>query len=98
MTDAQIDAMQAGSEMDAAVLGAIQLSSLRHHNLRPSSNWSDAMFAAEEFGLFDRHVFGRDNVYCVWEINGPNEAVFAVATGATGPLAICRAILKLARR
>lgn len=113
MTAEQIDAMEAGPEMDAAVGEACDFESgivngecLRGTDdfpemvaFRPSTDWNDAMFAAERFGLFDCEVGHEGSLYKNSEIWAVDRVVGAiqvlVATAPTGPLAICRAILKL---
>lgn len=71
----------------------------------PSDDWNSAMFAAERFGLFDtekhQHTLtfsdfgdGADRWFCANYDEDSQQP-----TGApTGPLAICRAILRLANR
>lgn len=72
---------------------------------RPSTDWNDAMYAAERFGLFETKECLLDCCETVWGVT--EKPVFAewwlsfgddlrqVATAPTGPLAICRALLKL---
>lgn len=64
----------------------------------PSTNWSDAMLAAERFGLLDgvRVLTCDRGSWQVWKIDQFGQVEGPVlASAATGPLAICRAILKL---
>lgn len=76
----------------------------------PTLNWNDAMLAAERFGLWspptgDRKFGGcylqppmrTGDGWCVadWAETG-QESGNAVADADSGPLAICRAILRLA--
>lgn len=117
MTTQQIEAMEAGPEMDIAIIEALVAASgerLELHTprtaneFRPSTDWSDAMFAAEKFGLFDNYKFSQCLTCSTphsWTVStGPHGDTepAGVASGffanaETGPLAICRAILKLAR-
>lgn len=111
MTDEQIDAMQAGPEMDIAVCDACfapdfyRLTWLMSSRPPcPSSDWNAAMMSAEQFGLFkgnddgmlrgmERRVFGSDDWYVysrLWD-------EFTVIASGAGPIAICRAILKLSK-
>lgn len=61
----------------------------------PSTDWTDAMSAAERFGLFNNYRVLRMNRHDweVMEIGDPLDRI--VSNGPTGPLAICRAILNL---
>ena len=67
-----------------------------------SSDWSAAMLAAEEFGLFKpiggRCLYQLDSEPVKWAIGEPDPegCPMIVASAEAGPLAICRAILKLA--
>jgi hypothetical protein len=68
----------------------------------PSGEWSAAMTAAERFGLFDTRGHWASLVQFspegIWQIQNA-ECLRGVAGSApTGPLAICRAILKLANK
>lgn len=115
LTDEQIDAMEAGEEMDWAVAAVVGLrmipmeegpseqhpypwiSRRKVTRPRPSKDWKDAMFAAERFGLFD--VEHRCELTCnhgEWIVS--SELREPVASSRSGPLVICRAILKLANR
>lgn len=141
MTDEQIDAMQAGPEIDRAVaavcfdvyrltpdvdpliktapcvldvhkhslskqhpLWLIPSREGEHRPFAPSEDWNDAMFAAERFGLFNRAgvSLSRGDWYgeidierVVWRITQYESTLISHAD--SGPLAICSAILKLAR-
>lgn len=57
MTHKQIDAMEAGLEMDRAVAEAIgcAVEFWMNESFRPSTDMNDAMFAAEAFGLFEAY-------------------------------------------
>jgi hypothetical protein len=126
MTDEEIDAMEAGPEIDEATGKACRLEAcvlrVRGHAdqclrgtdnfpemvpFHPSTDWNDAMFAAERFGLFKTRKVDHSEVCgMVWQCNDMwasgvydcdwGHVVHAEAP--TGPLAICRAILKLARK
>lgn len=121
MTDAEIDAMEAGPECDrlvAEVLGShpdIDTNppglTRRQGNgywseFRPSTDWNDAMFEAERFGMWNttpsggfRHlhkITWRDADYHIGEQN--YDDCETIASAPSGPLSICRAILKLARK
>lgn len=115
MTDEQIDAMQAGLELEQLVAKVIGL----HEDWGPdgfrsfeddegnpaggpfSREWDAAIFAAERFGLFTRHqqVLGHDGLnYCLAENGQPISQNFDGTKAASGQLAICRAILRLAEK
>lgn len=141
MTDAEIDALEAGPDLDrkvAAALGWRQstwgfreawTNGLRdadgnwdrtfhfgpedaggEFDFLPSVDWNDAMFAAERFGLapsthalLDCYVLKRlpiesGPVYAVAEIDMMRQGEEWIAHDRSGPLAICRAILKLHHR
>ena len=105
MTSADIDRLGASPEVDAAVLGAVGLTSDDDRLRKPSSRWADAMLSAERFGLFTTHgcvlgsEIGDDQRVFRWLVRKPyiecdlRPGVCEIAE--TGPLAICRAILKL---
>ena len=73
---------------------------------RPSTDWNDAMWAAEKVGLFS-------SLRCLWKDQAKGNRWFVVwinmdgtvgqglesiwAYGESGPLAICQAILRLAK-
>lgn len=74
----------------------------------PSTDWNHAMFAAERFGLFRRwwqnpepcweglRFLTQCDRWCVSEWTSETGIGYKVVAGAkSGPLAICRAILKL---
>ena len=72
-------------------------------SFRPSLDWSDAMLAAERFGLFhpEKHdamlmqdFSGRNILWSIQQVPR-SSGWMAVAEAPTGPLAICRAILAL---
>lgn len=112
MTTEQIDAIEAGPEMDRMVAQACDLdppfllfgetSVGVHSQWKPSTDWTDAMHAAERFGLLrdnehhDTRVLGveADGVWVIFHLDGPVVSGF-ICRAPTGPLAICRAILKL---
>lgn len=108
MTDEQIDAMEAGLEMDCAVDEAVYgPDAVGVPYRKPSTDWADAMFAAEHFGLFDTILDGHGYGLLLrrspdgWQVLHPRffDGRGDVLTMAdTGPLAICRAILKLANQ
>lgn len=120
--------MEAGPGMDLSVAEAIGKEATVYfdHDLQvnvclllpgdvrfvPSTDWNDAMFAAERFGLFgDGHYCALskdDGWYCILpmsELDAPGHELNGaglwwpgtplVARDVSGPLAICRAILKL---
>lgn len=65
-----------------------------------STDWNDAMYAAERFGLFvgadDARVLGcQGGMWEVWYVDVWQQFDHKIASAPTGPLAICRAILKL---
>lgn len=102
MSDTEIDAMEAGSEMDDAIYRIV--ADIEGIGLPPaicpSTDWNDAMFAAETFGLLKSHRLGISSLDGLWELKyyehySGNERR---AAAPTGPLAICRAILKLSRK
>lgn len=114
MTTEQVDLIEAGPDMDAAVAVAIggytipyrmpdgrDVRALCYDGMmqvapwNPSRSWTDAMFAAERFGLFNSFRVLRMNRYDweVMEIGDPLDRI--VSNAPSGPLAICRAILKL---
>lgn len=109
MTAKQIDAMEAGPDMDRAVARIIgplctaagvpmQYRFTDGHDViwEPSTDWNDAMFAAERFGLLK-------NRYLIQETDGTwaikeyihFEGICPIARAASGPLSLCRAILNL---
>lgn len=67
----------------------------------PSSDFTAAMLAAEEFGLFEAHKLTRDGLRGDWfletDLCGEHEMPFW-AQAPTGPLVISRAIASLAQR
>lgn len=126
MTAKQINAMDAGPDMDRLVAEAIGIpvqlintdgadnepvradttDELCGLAFRPSSDWNDAMLAAEKFGLFRRwwrhpepfwqglRFLTQCDHWCVSEWTDETGIGYkVVASGKTGPLAICRAIL-----
>lgn len=116
LTDDQIDAMEAGPEMDRLVGEAVEWSvveeferdiSRREWAWRPSKEWAPAMFAAERSGLFSRlnHILAQSEDAAIWIVmplenmysGGDTTIGHSIAHGDTGPLAICRGILKLTR-
>jgi len=112
MTDAEIDALEAGRELDRLV--ALECGfTLVYDNgydgefkaelwpeeprvFRPSSDWNDAMWAVVNFfGSTQVNVAhvgrnGGDTPWHVWV----DEVPCIETQAASGPLAICRAILK----
>jgi hypothetical protein len=68
---------------------------------RPSTDWNDAMFAAEKVGMWkDGLVFGKEaytqeNLYYVSQHAHGDYGYNPIGRGETGPLAICRYVLKL---
>ena len=116
MTDAEIDALEAGVELDKIVADACGIR-LDHNGLivpqltgcaeinfsqarrsfGPSFDWNDAMRAAENTGLFEW------GAVALWKSRNANRWAVAdvfesgrvlAADGTSGPVAICRAILK----
>lgn len=126
MTDAQIDALESGEELNRLVCEAIERLYapapvwLAPEDLRfdPTFNWKDAIYAAELFGLFGkmkafptwspRHGEEAEDARCCLTRDGGEWWVLehvggwdfneSVSHANTGPLAICRAILKLSAR
>jgi hypothetical protein len=118
MITEQIESMEAGPEMDMAVAEACRESATIYFDhdaqeniclrlpgdvrFRPSTDYNDAMFAAEQFGRgFHMSDYGRSHVAnpdrqnkFVVEIVSESGVTYT-AFAPTGPLAICRAILKL---
>lgn len=100
MTDVEIEAMPAGPEIDAIVCVAADIDPDPRmvgdgsgRTFSPSTDWNAAMYAAERFGLFDMPILAfTDND----RHSDCDETVHGEAP--TGPLVICRAILKLARK
>jgi len=108
MTDERIDAMQAGPEMDRAVLDAIgeprhsgcdESGAFRLVRRRlPSTDWNDAMYAAERINLFGIHTVLGVGDFGDWTVlSWEGTTMTEISSADTGPLAICRAILKLAK-
>jgi hypothetical protein len=66
---------------------------------QPSKFWNDAMYAAERFRLFDIKDHWAALVHFsdegVWQVQNSESLSGVVGSAPTGPLAICRAILKL---
>lgn len=62
----------------------------------PSADWNDAMFAAEKSELLNRLSLIRNAVNGVWQYVLFTWDQKTIAYDRSGPLAICRAILKLA--
>ena len=111
MTDAEIDALEAGRELDRLVaLGCgftlvydngydgefkAELWPEEPRVFHPSSDWNDAMWAAEKAGLFGTMEYALEQSVDGWMIV---DAVFdrpTLACDDSGQLAICRAILKV---
>lgn len=65
---------------------------------RPSSDWNDAMFAAEKCGLFKNWLMGQAHpaitIGSTWYFQDYSERPMGVES-KSGPVAICLAILKL---
>lgn len=61
----------------------------------PSTDWNDAMFAVEKFGLFDRHILRFGKPAKVWLVE--DQFMFNT-TDPSGPLCICKAIITLAEQ
>lgn len=126
MTHEQIDALPTGPEMDFAVATILKpqhaalhkpdngapYCELQRDRFRPSTDWNDAMFAAERFGLW---TCGKDVGWMggrfiqpptlpnePWRIGEWAETCQEVGSWLpaepTGPLAISRAILVIAAR
>jgi hypothetical protein len=101
---ADVAAIEAGVELDRLVCAAIghelvffDAETRAQRQFRPSWDWSDAMFAAEKFGLFDVHGAGLQQAreWNVMERVGGREFNEDIASAPTGPLAISRAIIAL---
>jgi hypothetical protein len=101
--------LEAGPELDRRVAEAIDdkvAGRLKHARIsspyfKPSTDWGDAMEAAEEFGLFDPPdrawpILGKSGtLWVVYNCTSMEEISTPIADALTGPLAICRAILAL---
>lgn len=82
----------------------IVLHDLERREFSPSTDWNDAMFAAEQFGLLTIHsacigTWGFDYFGAQrgdYRVFQPGDFGINISTAQTGPLAICRAILTLA--
>jgi len=103
MTPTEIDALEAGHELDDLVSQAIDpWENLAGVNLstqwRPSTDWNDAMFAAEKCRLFVNDRFLDNDVTGHWMVQVVDwcdaEAAW-ISRHPSGPVAICRAILKV---
>lgn len=100
MTDEQIDALEAGDAINMEICEIIGVSSWETmengRGFDPSGDWASAMLAAERFGLFAVTKYA-----CVlrwwgdegWAVHNDSQWV---AHDHSGPLAISRAILRLA--
>lgn len=126
MTTDQIDAIEAGPEIDALVCAAAGIDGGIVRTLgkpdeclratedfpamaqfRPSTDWNDAMLAADKFGLFGSEKHRHQLWQGTGSGGGPDEwfvESFENENGnagcvrhVSGPLAICRAILKLSQ-
>lgn len=119
MTTEQIDVLEAGLDMDEAVAEVCGVAGFPHSSgvwltggadgkgdvpFRPSSDWNDAMYAAERFGLWTSILFGAvgpcssgvpPKEYGCFQFDMTHGCNVRFSTASTGPLAICRAILKL---
>ena len=126
MTD--VETIEPGDATNIAIAKVVGLSfpsqplteNFGFRSFRPSTDWNDAMYAAEKFGLFDCwardcvlrsiHGDGEPRLWLVTDkmayvreiakawgasINAPEEYCWDISEAETGPLAICRAILKL---
>lgn len=102
MDDAEIDALDEGRELDRLIASAIGRDECEAqlNGFRPSSDWNDAMRAVEKFfGSTQVNVAhvgrnGGDTPWHVWVDEVP-----CIETQAeSGPLAICRAILKVVKK
>lgn len=100
MTPNEIDAMPAGAELDALVAKALGVTdykpgSGRTRLFKPSSDWNDAMRAAEKCGLFTFRCLGLEfGDWIVFERES-RDTYKTIGKSPTGPLAIARAIAKL---
>lgn len=111
MTPTEIDALKAGPDLDRLVAEAcgiavhtdrlIRPGSTPLGQFRPSTSWDDAIRAAEAFAgeepfsvarLID---YTKDNPECFWETRLRYQ--FNAEYRASGPVAICRAILKASK-
>jgi hypothetical protein len=107
MTDEQIDEMYPGRELDyatnMAVFGCDVPVNGDGTKFLPSTSWDDAIHVATQSGLFGKScMWGgkHPNLWTVWklgEIRDPITIGPPLSVG-TGPVAICRAILKLANK
>lgn len=103
MTPTEIDNLPAGDELDRLVAEAIGHVSVRewafpyrHPYFRPSTDWNDAMLAAEKFGTFSVHHLTKEgDDWVVGEIDWMMGDFERISTDKSGPLAIARAIAKL---
>lgn len=105
MTTDQITLLEAGLECDRLIQQVLGWSEQGIREIgsavRPSTDWNDAMYAAERFGLFVSRgmILGHDGEqWVVTEDAEPIAPEFPGTKAPTGPLAICRAILKLHSR
>ena len=63
---------------------------------RPSTDWNDAMLAAEKVGLFDdAQLFMSGPRRGGWWMIGRHQPREVIGDAPTGPLAICLAILRV---
>lgn len=87
------------SEIDDKVSEAIGRDpyEARLNGFMPSTDWNDAMFAAEKAGLWDWNVALRcaDGTWVVDSIDQWGSLYCDEAKSESGPLCICQAILKL---
>jgi hypothetical protein len=110
MTNDEIDKLEAGRELDRLVAlncgftlvydngydgeFKAELWPEEPKEFHPSTDWNDAMWAAEKIGLFGR--LGNCLYQSVdgWMVLTENDADGPLSIHDSGPVAICRAILK----
>lgn len=86
--------IEAGPELDARIMRLVGMPS---GGWCPSTDWRDAMIAAERFGLFE---YRGDRFYLThaqgqWYVSGMFHGCPNSVYDPSGPMAICRAIIAL---
>lgn len=104
MTTSEIDKLESGVELDRLVAEAIGMETstailmpLSTSKFKPSTDWNDAMEAAEKVRLFYPDSFLDFDYACRWrvqELDTCTPEVQVITEHKSGPVAICRAILK----
>lgn len=99
MTTSEIDNLEAGVELDVAVHKACDIPVVWDDkpkgilSFQPSSNWNDAMEAAEKVELFRTYCLNQ-SYEGSWWVHRHDMNKYLSAFVKSGPVAICRAILK----